>query len=98
MQDDWPRQLEKLLKSHGQTQLDAAIDSAGGDIMRQVGRILKPGGRVICYGMTASPQIVFTMREVLKNQHLIGTASHSYRIVSMSVDVQNLTRYSDGIA
>ena len=31
--------------------LDAIIDSAGGDIMGQAGKILKQGGRVVCYGM-----------------------------------------------
>ena len=31
--------------------LDAIIDSGGGDIMGQAGKILKQGGRVVCYGM-----------------------------------------------
>lgn len=35
--------------------LDAVIDSAGGDIMGQTGKILKLGGRVVCYGMCVVP-------------------------------------------
>lgn len=31
--------------------LDAVIDSGGGDIMGQVNRVLKPGGKVVVYGM-----------------------------------------------
>ena len=72
--------------------LDVVIDSGGGEIMIQTSKILKHGGKVICYGMylsyhvnpgnlltderlprTAEPKIMFTMRQVLKNQQLIGT-------------------------
>ena len=31
--------------------LDVVIDSGGGNIMAQTGRILKHGGSVVCYGM-----------------------------------------------
>lgn len=31
--------------------LDAVIDSGGGNIMGQVNKILKPGGKVVVYGM-----------------------------------------------
>jgi len=73
----------------GNQQLDAVIDSVGGDIMVKVAKLLKPGGTVVCYGMwvlflvivdhqslhsnrTAAPSIPFTMREVLRNQKLLG--------------------------
>lgn len=90
---DWPAQLQKLLeKNHGKgALLSSVIDSGGGDIMGQAGKILKGGGKVVVYGMlvacddmhvllsctdsinrTASPKISLTMREVLKNQQLIG--------------------------
>ncbi|THH16491.1 hypothetical protein EW146_g4148 [Bondarzewia mesenterica] len=72
---DWPTLLQKLLQRDGQSSLDAVIDSSGGDIARQTGKILKQGGRIVCYGMTAAPQIAFSMREVLKNQRLIGKSS-----------------------
>jgi NADPH:quinone reductase-like Zn-dependent oxidoreductase len=50
--EDWPGQLAKLLaKQGGSVLLDAVIDSGGGDIMGQVNKILKPGGKVVVYGM-----------------------------------------------
>ena len=73
--------------------LDVIIDSGGGEnLMQQVSRILKSGGRLVCYGMsvhdlvalyqihltfeilyrTAGRSITMTMREVMRNQKLIG--------------------------
>lgn len=49
----WPAEIGKLLSANGATHLDAIVDSAGGDIMSQTGKILKQGGRVVCYGMYA---------------------------------------------
>jgi NADPH:quinone reductase-like Zn-dependent oxidoreductase len=66
--------LKNLL---GESLLDSVIDSAGGSIAPQVGRVLRPGGRVVLYGMTAAPQAQFTMREVLRNQQLIGLTNLS---------------------
>ncbi|OBZ65768.1 putative zinc-type alcohol dehydrogenase-like protein YogA, partial [Grifola frondosa] len=84
--DNWPAQLEQILKRDSansggaQTaQLSAVIDSAGGDIMGQTSKIIKSGGRVVVYGMTASPKVTFTMREVLKNQKLIGSTMGSHK-------------------
>lgn len=80
---DWSTQLAKLIGQHSTVcsgapvQLDSVIDSGGGDIMVQVNRILKPGGRVVVYGMTADPKISFTMREVLKHHRLIGSTMGS---------------------
>jgi NADPH:quinone reductase-like Zn-dependent oxidoreductase len=48
--EDWAAQLGSLLKE-GNGKLDAVIDSGGGDLMIQTAKILKPGGRVVCYGM-----------------------------------------------
>ncbi|KAF8065366.1 hypothetical protein FPV67DRAFT_1502554 [Lyophyllum atratum] len=78
---DWPAQLRALLarSKNGKTELDVVIDSGGGEIMVQISGILKQGGRVVCYGMTASPKISFTMREVLKNQRLIGSTMGSHQ-------------------
>ncbi|KAI0063454.1 NAD-P-binding protein [Artomyces pyxidatus] len=78
-QADWPSQLANLLKTNGHAHLDAVIDSAGGDIALQTGKILKPGGRIVCYGATAGPKITFTMREILKNQQLIGSTMGSHQ-------------------
>jgi NADPH:quinone reductase-like Zn-dependent oxidoreductase len=66
---DWPATLKNVLR---ESLLDSVIDSAGGPIAQQVGRVLRPGGRIVLYGMTAAPQAPFTMREVLRNQQLIG--------------------------
>ncbi|KAI9446190.1 hypothetical protein H4582DRAFT_1904173 [Lactarius indigo] len=58
---DWPKALEKILG--GTTLLDSVIDSAGGPISQQVGRVLRLGGRIVLYGMTVTQQVPFTMRE-----------------------------------
>ncbi|PFH51689.1 hypothetical protein AMATHDRAFT_58452 [Amanita thiersii Skay4041] len=81
---DWPAKIGALLskdaKENGCTGLlDVVVDSGGGDIMGQTSKYLKQGGRVVCYGMTASPKISFTMREVLKNQHLLGSTMGSHQ-------------------
>ncbi|OJA20396.1 hypothetical protein AZE42_05357 [Rhizopogon vesiculosus] len=79
--NDWPSQLATILaKTSGKpAKIDAVIDSGGGDIMTRVNSILKQGGKVVVYGMTANPQIKFTMREVLKNQRLIGSTMGSHK-------------------
>ncbi|KAH7906106.1 hypothetical protein BJ138DRAFT_1163409 [Hygrophoropsis aurantiaca] len=80
---NWPAKLADVLAQNATSttsnQLDAVVDSGGGDIMAQVGKILKAGGKVVCYGMTAGPQVKFTMREVLKNQRLIGSTMGSFQ-------------------
>lgn len=56
---DWSVQLEKLLKKDSPRMpfLSAVIDSAGGDLMGKVNKILKPGGRVVVYGMCVHPRL-----------------------------------------
>ncbi|KAF5344395.1 hypothetical protein D9756_011350 [Leucocoprinus leucothites] len=76
---EWPAQLASLLKKSIRSQLDVVVDSGGGDVLGKVSRVLKPGGRVVCYGMTASTTITFTMRDVLKNQKLLGSTMGSRR-------------------
>jgi len=79
--EGWSSQLKSILRNTTATrerpELDAVLDSAGGDIFAQIGPLLKTGGRVVCYGMTAVPRITFTMREVLKNQRVIGSTMGS---------------------
>jgi NADPH:quinone reductase-like Zn-dependent oxidoreductase len=75
--DDWPAQLQALLAKTDRPDLDSVIDGGGSDILTKVSRFLKPGGKVVCFGMTGGLKITMTMREVLKNQQLIGTASKS---------------------
>jgi len=52
--DKWPTELANLLlqETDGTGKIDVVIDSGGGDqLMVQVGKVLKTGGRVVCYGM-----------------------------------------------
>jgi NADPH:quinone reductase-like Zn-dependent oxidoreductase len=52
--DKWPTELANLLiqDTNGKGKIDVVIDSGGGDqLMTQVGKVLKTGGRVVCYGM-----------------------------------------------
>jgi NADPH:quinone reductase-like Zn-dependent oxidoreductase len=69
---DWIAEMKDVLLGESTPLLDSVIDSAGGPIAQLVGPVLRPGGRVVLYGMTAAPQAPFTMREVLRNQQLIG--------------------------
>ena len=49
--EDWPTQLGKLLQKEGTGLLDAVIDSAGRDIIEQTSKLLKPGAKIVAYGM-----------------------------------------------
>ncbi|KAJ7926262.1 hypothetical protein B0H13DRAFT_1973244 [Mycena leptocephala] len=71
-EDSWPDKLGALLRQN-RTELAAIIDAGGDEIMVKMSKYLKHGGRVVCYGMTAAPTISMTMREVMRNQQLIGT-------------------------
>lgn len=62
----------------GESLLDSVIDSAGGTIAQQVGRVLRQGGRIVIFGMTVVSQVLFTMREVLRNQQLIGQSKPAF--------------------
>jgi len=75
--------LERLI---GESLLDSVIDSAGGTIAQQVGRVLRQGGRIVIYGMTVARQAPFTMREVLRNQQLIGSTMGSKADLQAATD------------
>ncbi|KAK7693879.1 hypothetical protein QCA50_003452 [Cerrena zonata] len=79
--DDWAIQLGNLLreKEGKNALLSSVIDSGGGDLLGKLGKILKPGGRVVVYGMTANPKMTFTMKEVLKNHQLLGSTMGSHK-------------------
>lgn len=73
----WPEAIRKSLPSD-RPFVDVVIDSAGGPIPAQAIKAgLKPGGKLVCFGMTAQPRIDFTMREVLKNVDLLGSTMGS---------------------
>ncbi|KAF8601508.1 NAD(P)-binding protein [Ceratobasidium sp. AG-I] len=75
--ESWPKDLGTLIKEHGANGLDAVVDSAGGDLLGKTNRLLNPGAKIVCYGMTASPSIPFTMSQVLKNAELLGSTMGS---------------------
>ncbi|KAJ7049362.1 chaperonin 10-like protein [Mycena amicta] len=58
-------------------QICVALGPTGNEIMQSVSSVLAVGARVVCYGMTANPTITLTMKEVVRNQQLIGTAMGS---------------------
>ncbi|KAJ7894957.1 hypothetical protein B0H14DRAFT_2558983 [Mycena olivaceomarginata] len=70
--NSWPNELGALLKQSS-AQLAVVINSGGDEIMAKMSKYLKSGGKVVCYGMTASPMISMTMRKVMHGQQLIGT-------------------------
>ncbi|KAF5364632.1 hypothetical protein D9758_005598 [Tetrapyrgos nigripes] len=84
----WSKQIQDLLQKNSPSnpQLDSVIESAGGDVMNNLGLILKQGGRVSCYGMHANPSIPFTMRQVMRNQKLLGSTMGSIQDLKDATD------------
>ena len=73
---DWPRQLTSLLPP-SRPYLDCVVDSGGGAICNQTSRVLKQGGKVVCYGMTAGGDVSIGMGSVLRNQEFLGSTMGS---------------------
>ncbi|KAG8901732.1 hypothetical protein FRB99_005122 [Tulasnella sp. 403] len=82
-EQDWPQKLAELLKRdapEGQRPLlDVVIDQAGGDICAKTVKLFRDGGVISIYGMHSVPQVVFTMRETLKNIELKGSTLGSFK-------------------
>lgn len=72
----WEKALAKQLPAD-RPYLDAIIDGAGGNIVAQSARLLKPGGVISQYGMTVGPQMNWGMQAVLKHIELKGTTMGS---------------------
>ncbi|GAA6064139.1 hypothetical protein JCM10212_005140 [Sporobolomyces blumeae] len=72
----WPKTLASQLPS-SRPYLDAVIDSAGGPIATQVGRVIKDGGIIACYGQTSGKPIEVSMMFILKNAELRGSTMGS---------------------
>ena len=49
--EDWHVKLGSLLEKENSGLLDAVIDSAGRDIVEKTLKLLKPGGKIVAYGM-----------------------------------------------
>ncbi|EJU04048.1 NADP-binding protein [Dacryopinax primogenitus] len=78
--EKWGVQLGELMKkTDPSAKLDAVIDSAGGEICAQTSKIVRDGARIVVFGMTATPKVSFTMREVLKSVELKGSTMGSHR-------------------
>ncbi|KAF4126568.1 Zinc-binding dehydrogenase [Geosmithia morbida] len=74
----WDGKLRAMLPA-GRPFLDAVIDGAGGDIVGRAARLLRPGGVIAQYGMTAGPKMDWSMGAVLANIDLKGTTMGSRR-------------------
>lgn len=72
----WAKELVKMLPAE-RPYLDAVIDGAGGQIVKQTVRLLKPGGVIVQYGMTVGPVMDWLMQAVLKNISILGTTMGS---------------------
>lgn len=69
--DSWGKDLRNLLPKD-RPFLDAVVDGAGGKVIAQTIRLLKPGGVIAQYGMTVSPKMDWLMQAVLANVDLRG--------------------------
>ncbi|KAG6009100.1 hypothetical protein E4U21_003169 [Claviceps maximensis] len=76
--EGWERELKALLPPE-RSFVDAIIDGAGGDIVAKACKLLKPGGVIAQYGMTAGPKMEWSMQAVLMNVELRGTTMGSKR-------------------
>ncbi|RIA92932.1 hypothetical protein C1645_691185 [Glomus cerebriforme] len=75
-EDEWPKKLKALLPND-RPFLDSVIDGAGGEIVSQTMKVLRPGGIISCYGMTSVPSIVYPMFAVLQNIEFRGSTMGS---------------------
>ncbi|BGP57626.1 hypothetical protein JCM8202_001001 [Rhodotorula sphaerocarpa] len=74
--EDWPKQLQKLLPA-SRPQLDAAIDSGGGPLGSQLARVLRDGAIIACYGQTTMKPLDMPMALILKNVEIRGSTMGS---------------------
>ncbi|ODV89630.1 hypothetical protein CANCADRAFT_141581 [Tortispora caseinolytica NRRL Y-17796] len=72
---DWPDQVKKAL---GGALMDVVVDGAGADIATKAIKFCRPGAIISCYGMTAGPQIAYTMRSVLSHMDVRGSTMGSF--------------------
>ncbi|KAM3086328.1 hypothetical protein ACMFMG_000464 [Clarireedia jacksonii] len=72
--EGWEKELKGML---GKDSLDLIVDGAGGEIVKKALRLMKPGGTIVQYGMTVSPQMTWSMSAVLLNFELKGSTMGS---------------------
>jgi len=85
--EDWPIKLGKLLERENNGLLDAVIDSAGREIVDKTSKLLKPGGKIVAYGIDAGGKLAFSMREILRNVQFIGSTMGSQK------DLEDATKF-----
>jgi NADPH:quinone reductase-like Zn-dependent oxidoreductase len=76
--ESWDKELKGMLPSD-RPFLDSVIDGAGGNIVAKTVKLLKPGGVIVQYGMTAGPSMNWLMQAVLANIELKGSTMGSRR-------------------
>lgn len=74
--DAWDSQLRAMLPAE-RPFLDAVVDGAGAHVVAKTVKLLRPGGVIAQYGMTASPRMDWVMQAVLANVELKGTTMGS---------------------
>lgn len=57
--------------------LDVIIDGAGGDILERSPKIMRPGGKIVVYGMTTGRTMDYPMQVVLANVDVLGVTMGS---------------------
>ncbi|KAI1468811.1 NAD(P)-binding protein [Daldinia caldariorum] len=72
----WDKQLAAQLPRE-RPYLDVVVDGAGGDVVARTVRLLRAGGVISIYGMTAGPKMDWLMQAVMKNIELRGTTMGS---------------------
>lgn len=75
-EDAWDRQLKAMLPAD-RPFLDAVVDGAGAHVVAKSVKLLRSGGVIAQYGMTASPRMDWVMQAVLANVELKGTSMGS---------------------
>ncbi|KAK9364353.1 hypothetical protein V1509DRAFT_613541 [Lipomyces kononenkoae] len=75
----WGKKLRAIIKEKCGTEIDAVVDGAGGDVVAQLVGGIKPGGKIVCYGMTTGPKMDIGMAAVLKNIDFRGSTMGSKR-------------------
>ncbi|KAH6903094.1 hypothetical protein BKA70DRAFT_1515628 [Coprinopsis sp. MPI-PUGE-AT-0042] len=73
-EDDWAAKVHGLLqKDHPSGTFHSIIDSAGNEIMEAMWKYLRPGGRLVIYGVTAGPTVTMTMNQIVMGQRIIAS-------------------------
>ncbi|KAH6902699.1 hypothetical protein BKA70DRAFT_1516572 [Coprinopsis sp. MPI-PUGE-AT-0042] len=73
-EDDWAAKVHGLLqKDQPSATFHSIIDSAGNEIMEAMWKYLRPGGRLVIYGVTAGPTVTMTMNQIVMGQRIIAS-------------------------